>query len=251
MKGCSTVKTKLQYLVTVNLTESHTKNAIIRGVRDSVSEHFEHMDIRTSVKEYKGEPVVAANPELIDSVQALNEDLRIAHDRIKELEEEAKVRRGVMLDQATAITELNATVQQLKDLYNRDIEQASHPAESTIRVVNGLIAIINSVDHTPEKPMAYQKGEYWKKGGRAALSKVNAAIQQAAHTLLDHLPEAGDGELFNYWIQEAATRPSRLAKALAPCVAPDEFRLALKRLQHEDVKAIEAGRINPDGGLVQ
>lgn len=40
-----------------------------------------------------------------------------------------------------------------------------------------------------------------------------------------------DGELFRFWIDEAARNPSRVAAAIANCVTPDDYRAALRRLQ--------------------
>lgn len=124
-------------------------------------------------------------------------------------------------------------------------------AGTIVSVANAIIYRINSIDHSVGLPGTQQRSEYWKAGGRAVLGRVNGAIREAALTLVAHAGPATDSELFAYWIQEAATRPARIAKALSHATTPHEYREALHALVEEDKNAAIAGRINPEGGLVQ
>jgi hypothetical protein len=139
----------------------------------------------------------------------------------------------------------------LREAYARDTAKVSNaPYTNTVQVINAIIASINSIDHTPPQ-MKWSKTEYYKKGGRDTLRRINEAVRQAGFILLEHGPSPLDGELFNYWVQEASTRPARVAKALSECTNPQEYRAALVALHDQDKRDILSGaRINPEGGLV-
>lgn len=40
-----------------------------------------------------------------------------------------------------------------------------------------------------------------------------------------------DAELFRFWIDEASHRPGRVASALAGCLTPEDYRVALLALR--------------------
>lgn len=51
---------------------------------------------------------------------------------------------------------------------------------------------------------------------------------------LDDDRDVLDAALFRYWIKLASTTPSRVARAIAPCVTSGEYRAALIALARED-----------------
>lgn len=50
-------------------------------------------------------------------------------------------------------------------------------------------------------------------------------------TYIERMIQAEDAELFNLWIEQASTHPSRVAKFLAACTKPDDYRTALVSLR--------------------
>jgi len=255
---------KLQIIVGLTVPDNYSDRQACAYVRDWVQcgshgsggDHpLQDLSGKATAKLFK--PAEYANTgELMDSYQSLSTDfcaLRAECDALKLAAlqttetptyapgyEDLKARYALMAEQYDL----------LKQAYAHDVTNAvDSPIKNTVQTVNAIIHAINSLDLSPP-PMTWSKGEHYKKGGRAVLAAVNTAIRQAGMVLLEHAPLATDGEMFNYWVQEASNRPMRLAQALSECTSPAAYRLALHNLQDEDKAAIADGKsLNSQGGL--
>lgn len=127
------------------------------------------------------------------------------------------------------------------------------PTLTTVQVLNEVVRGINSIAHMPPVDIRQSRREYWKAGARACLQMLNKSLQESADKLLGvKRPQPVDGELFNYWVEEARRSPVRVAKALMHCEHPDDYRAALWGLIKEDEEKMTgvAPVLNPEGGLV-
>lgn len=130
---------------------------------------------------------------------------------------------------------------------------SAEPSLTPVQVFNAIVRDINEISYMPPVDIRQNRREYWKAGARACLSMLNRSLQTTADRILgERRPQPIDGELFNYWIEEAGRNPSRVAKALAECSTPDDYRAALWLMVKEDEdKALDdKPLLNPEGGLV-
>lgn len=127
------------------------------------------------------------------------------------------------------------------------------PTLTTVQVLNEVVRGINSIVHMPPVDIRQNRREFWKAGARACLQMLNKSLTESADALLGvKRPQPIDGELFNYWVEEAGRNPSRVARALADCRVPDDYRATLWALIKEDEEQMTGTKpvLNPEGGLV-
>lgn len=137
--------------------------------------------------------------------------------------------------------------------YKEESAASAEPSLTPVQVFNAIVRDINEISYMPPVDIRQNRREYWKAGARACLSMLNRSLQTTADRMLgERRPQPIDGELFNYWVEEAGRNPSRVAKALAECSTPDDYRAALWLMIKEDEdKALDSKPLlNPEGGLV-
>lgn len=77
-------------------------------------------------------------------------------------------------------------------------------------------------------------GSFFAVGGDSDTSDDDEFHYPALDWLCDRIDSAQeDATLFNFWIAMAANQPAKVAKAIANCTAPDEYRQALIALATE------------------
>ncbi len=224
---------KIQVLVTFPKTANMSKRKAVSYVRDAVHAHsgafepgdpFAEQSKLATAREHKGD------------------------ESIEELREEIRVRRA---EYSTVLEENSRQKKEIALLKAREVGLTPADRPDAVVMFNAITHAINGIDHSAWLPKTHQKREYAKLGGRAVLSRVGAAVKHVANTLLSHPAKPTDGDLFMYWVTEAATRPARLMTALAECSSPEEYRTALLELYELDVTEHQAGRIVEEGGLIQ
>jgi hypothetical protein len=224
---------KMQVLVTFPKMQDVSKRKVVEYVREAVRGHADNPSYTPSfyeqasaatAKEHKREPLVT------------------------ELMDESNTRREAFT--ALAI-ECDNLKKEIKLLRAREVGMTPADKPDAVVMFGAITHAINAIDHTEWLPQGHQRREYAKAGGIAVLKRVGAAVQMVANTLMAHPPKPTDGDLFMYWVTEAATRPARLATALQNCIAPQEYRDALVALYEQDIEAHKAGRIVEQGGLIK
>lgn len=227
---------KIQVLVTFPKTQNMSKRKAVAFVRSSVhgaahrgetEEPFTSQATYATVREYK------------------HPDSGVIMDQTEEL----RLRREAYSQLCIENSDLKKKIEELE---SQGVDGSIALRPDIVTVFTAINTAINSIDHSKHLPGAHQRREYYKAGARKTLKLIGEAIQQVANVVVQHGPEARDGDLFNYWVQEAAMRPSRLASALKDCTSPSEYRAVLSRLRAEDIQGVtSANKIVEEGGLIQ
>lgn len=258
---------KVKVLVTIPQPEGYSKKAVTEYVRNAVRsdagnslppDGMIESAKKATVKEYKGEPAVAPEPQQ-DSHEASTAAIMFALD-MDTTEEGMDFLRiwneGEFDMLREEYPEAPEEVYIGADVLHPKTKKLATPAEPSltpVQVFNAIVRDINEISYMPPVDIRQNRREYWKAGARACLSMLNRSLQTTADRILgERRPQPIDGELFNYWIEEAGRNPSRVAKALAECSTPDDYRAALWLMVKEDEgKALDdKPLLNPEGGLV-
>lgn len=263
-----TTDSKIKVLVSIPRSPDYSKRAIVDYVRDAVRSSagaFLPPDFmveyakKATAKEYKGEPVVDTSTGMDASTAAILYALGLddRNDAIQFLrywnEGDFDIIRANWENVPDEVfAGADAFHPNTKEMLEEE-ERLLTPTLSTVQILNEVVRGINSIAYMPPETIRHNRREFWKAGARACLQKLNESVQESAKELLGaKRPQPIDGELFNYWVEEASRNPVRVAKALAHCVKPDDYRAALWIMVKEDEERMTGVKpvLNPEGGLV-
>ena len=266
---------KVKVLVTIPKPEGMTKREVVGYVRSAVHEMafgygegfaMQETCRQATAKEHKGEPAVehsvAGDGSMDASTAAIVYALGLdsSEDAYTFLRYWNEGEFDTLREEwPEAPDEVYAGCDPLHSETKRQLAEtpekpaSAEPSLTPVQVFNAIVRDINEISYMPPVDIRQNRREYWKAGARACLSMLNRSLQTTADRILgERRPQPIDGELFNYWIEEAGRNPSRVAKALAECSTPDDYRAALWLMIKEDEgKALDdKPLLNPEGGLV-